>query len=282
MRGSPGTRSRFLAGGVWGCFFPYLACMFSRLFKWTKRKDEMDDLPVPANAGWSFLGADMHSHFIPGIDDGAKTIEDSLTLVRAMVDMGYKTIITTPHVMIDYYPNTTQTIQAGLLTLQNALKEQGINISIKAAAEYYMDEYFIRLIETEPLLTIYKNEVLVEFSMLYEPPMLFDVIYRMQTSGYRPVIAHPERYLFFHRDISKYQELKDRGCLMQLNMLSIAGYYGRNIKMVAHQLIAKGLYDYCGSDMHHEKHAATLKAMAGTKDYHTFAGYPFLNPRLCF
>ena len=258
--------------------------MFSRLFN-RKKKDEYEEysLPVPENANWSFLGADMHSHFIPGIDDGAKTLEDSLTLIRAMKAMGYRTIITTPHIMIDYYPNTSETILAGLQTVQQAIKDQGIEISIKAAAEYYIDEYFVSLLDkNEPLLTIVDNQVLVEFSMLYEPPMLFDVIFKLQAAGYKPIIAHPERYLFFHQNTAKYRELKDKGCLLQLNMLSIAGYYGQNIKIVADDLLQRGLYDYCGSDMHHEKHANVLKMMAGTKDYHKFAGYPFLNSRLCF
>ena len=253
--------------------------MFSKLFG--RKKEE--DYPVrSAGANWAVLGADMQSHFIPGIDDGAKTVDDSLALVRAMKDMGYNTIITTPHVMIDYYPNTTQAIQAGLEVLQNAMKEKNINISVKAAAEYYIDESFMRLLDTEPLLTIYEKEVLVEFSMLYEPPMLLDVLFRMQSAGYRPIIAHPERYLFFHKDFKRYRAFKDNGCLMQLNMLSITGYYGGNIKAVADDLLSKGLYDYCGSDMHHEKHAANLKAMMQTKDYDRLAAYPFLNSRLCF
>jgi protein-tyrosine phosphatase len=256
--------------------------MFSKLFGRKKKEEDQYDLPVPENANWSFLGADMHSHLIPGIDDGAKTVEDSLKLVRALIGMGYKTIITTPHTMIDYYPNTTETIQSGLQTLKSAMKEHNLDISIKAASEYYIDEYFMKLLETEPLMTIYNNEVLVEFSMMYEPPMLTEVIFRMQAAGYKPIIAHPERYLFFHNNFKRYRELKDNGCLFQLNMLSISGYYGRNIKMIADDLLTKGLYDYCGSDIHHEKHAAVLKAMAGTKDYHTFAGYPFLNSRLCF
>jgi len=259
--------------------------MFSKFFNWRKQEENNPALPLPApiaiGANWSFLGADMHSHFIPGIDDGAKTIEDSLKLIGAMKEMGYRSIITTPHVMIDYYPNTKETIQNGLLNVQNAIKEHNIDISIKAAAEYYIDESFIRLLDTEPLLTIYNKEVLVEFSMLYEPPMLFEVIFKMRAAGYQPIIAHPERYLFFHKSFNKYRELKDNGCLLQLNMLSIAGYYGRHIKMIANDLLAKQLYDYCGSDMHHERHAAVLNAMAGTKDYHTFVNYPFLNSRLC-
>ena len=255
--------------------------MFSGLFGRKKKTGDDHAVAPSGGANWSFLGADMHSHLIPGIDDGAKTIDDSIALLRAMKEMGYNTVITTPHVMIDYYPNTTAIIQEGLGKVRSALKNINLDINVNAAAEYYIDEYFIGLIDKEPLLTIYKNEVLVEFSMLYEPPMLFEVIFKIQSAGYRPVIAHPERYLFFHRNFNKYREFKDRGCLLQLNMLSLIGYYGKNIRAIAAQLLSKNLYDYCGSDMHHEKHASVLKSITNTKEYLTFVNYPFLNSRLC-
>ncbi len=254
--------------------------MFSKLFGRKKKEDDLHHL-IPENASWAVLGADMHSHLIPGIDDGAKTIEESLHMIRAMKDMGYNTLITTPHVMSDFYQNTRQTIEAGLQLVQQAIRENNIDINIRAAAEYYIDEYFVQLIENEPLLTVQKNEVLVEFSMLYEPPMLFEAIYRLQSNGYRPIIAHPERYLFFHKDFNRYSEFRERGCLLQMNMLSITGHYGKSIKMIADQLLAKNMYDYCGSDMHHEKHAGALKFMLNTKEYLTFVNYPFLNSRLC-
>jgi len=254
--------------------------MFSRLFSRKKQEEAESKGLADTGADFSFIGADMHSHFIPGIDDGAKTIEDSLLLIRSMVEVGYKTIITTPHIMIDYYPNTSQIINDGLLTVQAAVKEAKIDVTIKAAAEYYMDEYFIKLLETEPLLTIYKNEILVECSMLYEPPMLTEVLFNIISSGYRPVLAHPERYLFFHNNLDKYQELKDRGCLMQLNMLSVTGYYGKNIKMVAEHLLDKKMYDYIGTDIHHERHAAAIKNLINTRMYQTFVNYPFLNSKL--
>ena len=256
--------------------------MFSKLFG-RKKNDEVAEPPQEhADAGWAFLGGDMHSHFIPGIDDGAKTMEDSIKLLQAMEAMGYKTVITTPHVMIDFYPNTTEIIETGLQKVKDAMAAHNINLSIKAAAEYYIDEYFMEKLGKEPLLTIYQKEVLVEFSMMVEPPMLFDVIYNMQQAGYRPIIAHPERYLFYHNNFTRYKELKNRGCLLQLNMLSVTGYYGKNIKVVADDLLKKGMYDYCGSDMHHEKHAAALKAITRSRDYQVFTEYPFLNPRLCF
>jgi protein-tyrosine phosphatase len=255
--------------------------MFSRFFGRKKEeKDIYENLPRQENANWAFLGTDMHSHFIPGIDDGAATVEDSVNLVRAMADMGYKSIITTPHVMVDFYPNTTETITNGLKILQAALLENNITIPVRAAAEYYIDENFVALLEKEPLLAITKNQVLVEFSMLYEPPMLWEVIFKMQSAGYVPIIAHPERYLFFHKEFHRYREFKDRGCLLQMNMLSLTGYYGKNIKHIADELLSKGMYDYCGSDMHHEKHAALLKAMTTTRDYDRFIGYPFQNHKL--
>ena len=232
-------------------------------------------------ANWAFLGADMHSHFLPGIDDGAKNLEEGLALVKAMANMGYKTLITTPHTMIDFYPNTTGTITEAYHVLKAAIEAEAIPIKLRAASEYYIDEHFVQLLEKEPLLTVYKNEVLVEFSMLCPPPMLNEVLFKMISSGYKPIIAHPERYAYFSHQFAKFTELRDRGCLFQLNMLSICGYYGRSIRDVAMELLRKNMYDYCGSDMHNLRHATTLHNMIGTKDYDTFVQYPFLNPRLC-
>ena len=253
--------------------------MLWNLFK--RGGKEKDEAPQ-SDASWAFLGADIHSHYIPGIDDGAKTIEDSLTLLRAMQDMGYKKIVTTPHVMSDFYPNTSEKILSGLANVREAAVANGITLDINAAAEYYIDETFTELLERGQLLTIHKKEVLVEFSMLYEPPMLNNALFTMQTMGYKPIIAHPERYMFFHSHFERYRELRDRGCLLQMNLLSVSGYYGRNIQDVAFRLLEKGMYDYCGSDMHHEKHANALRNMLQSKLYPMLAKYPFLNSQLCF
>ncbi|PQJ11652.1 hypothetical protein CJD36_007600 [Flavipsychrobacter stenotrophus] len=256
--------------------------MFSRFFKREKSdKEKYNELPIPENASFSFLGADMHSHLVPGIDDGAKTIEDSLFLLRSMEAMGYTHVTTTPHIMIDFYPNTRNTILSGLDTLRQLALDNDIKLNINAAAEYYIDEYFADLVGNEPLLTVYKNEVLVEFSMMYEPPMLNDVLFNMQANGYRPILAHPERYTSLHNNFDRFLEFKDRGCLLQLNLLSLTGYYGGNIMNTARRLLDKGLYDYCGSDMHHERHAAAMSGILKTGVYNTLVNYPFLNSKLC-
>ncbi len=256
--------------------------MFSRFFKREKSdKEKYDELPIPENASFSFLGADMHSHFVPGIDDGAKTDEDSIFLLRSMEGMGYTNVITTPHIMVDFYPNNRQTILSGLERLRQLAIDNSINININAAAEYYIDEYFADLISKEPLLTVYKNEVLVEFSMMYEPPMLNNVLFNMQANGYRPILAHPERYTSLHNNFDRFLEFKDRGCLLQLNLLSLTGYYGGNIMNIANRLLDKGLYDYCGTDMHHERHSAAINNILKTGLYNKLVNYPFLNSKLC-
>lgn len=255
--------------------------MFGKLFG-RKKKEESpyDHLPLPTVANWSVLGTDMHGHFLPGIDDGAKTPEDSLAMLRTMADMGYKTVIATPHIFIDYYPNTRQTITDALAVAQNTLKENNIDLTLRAAAEYYMDDHFNHLLETEPLLTIHDKEVLVEFSMMFEPPGIAQTIFNMRTAGYKPIIAHPERYLFFHKNMDKFSELKDRGCMLQLNLLSMTGYYGQGVKVAAEYMLAKGMYDYCGTDAHHERHLNALRALGCSRDYHRLAAYPFRNASL--
>lgn len=254
--------------------------MFSKLFGWGRKDAVQDSQHVDVAGDWAFLGTDMHSHFLPGIDDGAKTIEDSIALLKAMQDMGYKHIITTPHIMAGMYPNTSETVNNALALVREAAPQHGITMSIHAGAEYYIDDTFMDTMAKEPMLTVYKNEVLVECSELYEPPMLTSAFFNMQTNGYRPILAHPERYKFFHNKIDKYEEMKDRGCLFQLNMLAIIGYYGKGVQITAQKLLDKGLYDYIGTDMHHTRHAENVKSVLASKQFQQLAQYPFRNKNL--
>ena len=251
--------------------------MLSKLFGF--RKKDTTDLPAVSHP-YAFLGTDMHSHLLPGIDDGAQTIEDSLNLIKSLMAMGYTGFITTPHIKSDIYPNTTATIGNAFNELQQALTANNIHVPIRAAAEYYIDDRFFDMLENEKLLTIHGNEVLVEFSFVFEPVRLNDTIFRIQTRGYTPVFAHPERYTFFHHKPEIFREIKSRGCLLQLNTLSITGYYGKSVKDTAEWLLKEGLYDYCGTDMHHERHAEGLQKLAASKNYLLLQNYNFLNKRL--
>jgi protein-tyrosine phosphatase len=211
-------------------------------------------------ADFSLLKADMHSHLIPGIDDGSPGIEASLHYIREMSALGYTKIITTPHVMWDMYRNERDDILKRLETLQLAAKAEGIEIELHAAAEYFLDEHVELLLKNnEPLLTISGSMVLVEFSMALAPMNLKDILFDLQMKGYQPVIAHPERYIYLEKSKEFYDELKDIGCMFQLNILAVGGYYGKSAKELANYLIKKEYYDLVGTDLHHDRHLEALE-----------------------
>lgn len=207
----------------------------------------------------SFLGKDIHSHLIPGIDDGAKTLEDSIRLARGLVDLGYKKVITTPHIMSDFYRNTPEIIRDGLSNLNGVLKEKDINLEIAAAAEYYVDFDFISQIGKKELLTFGDNYILIEFSFMQAPQHLKEGLFALQTNGYKPVLAHPERYIYWHNDLKLYEELKNRDVLFQLNILSLVGIYSNEVAKVGEQLIQNGMIDLIGTDLHNDYQLSMLK-----------------------
>ena len=207
----------------------------------------------------SGLSCDMHSHLIPGIDDGARDMEDSLKLIRGLVNLGYKKLITTPHILSDYYPNTPETIGAGYRAVKEELQRLQIPVEFHAAAEYLMDDEFIRnLDEDQPLLTLKDKMVLVELSFAVPALNLKEILFQLQLRGYQPVLAHPERYLYFGANKGWYDQLKEAGCLFQLNLLSIQGYYGKASMELAQFLIKKRYVDLLGTDLHHERHLESL------------------------
>lgn len=230
---------------------------------------------------FSHLGLDLHSHLIPGIDDGADTIETALNLIRALQALGFQRLYTTPHVMSDLYPNTRGVILEGLERLQNAVKEAGIEVEIGAAAEYYMDEYFEAIIKNDELLTLPGNHVLVEMSFVTAPPNLFHYIFKLQTKGYKPILAHPERYLFLKSKFSEYHRLKEYGCEFQLNTLSLLGHYGKSVQETAYKLLKNKMIDYLGTDLHHQRHVELLhKALQDRKIVEILTKYNFANAQL--
>jgi protein-tyrosine phosphatase len=218
-------------------------------------------------ADFSRLGCDMHSHLIPGIDDGAPDLETSLTLIRGLVSLGYRKIITTPHIYSDIHPNTPETIMPGFKIVTEAIKEQEIPVEFRAAAEYLMDEQFNDLLDTDqPLLTLSGNLVLVELSFVVPVINLKEVLFKLQVKGYQPVLAHPERYLYFGGNKGWYDQLKEAGCLFQLNLLSLRGYYGKGPLELAHYLIKKNYVNLLGTDLHHDRHLAMLESPSPIMD----------------
>lgn len=212
-------------------------------------------LKKKAPQNFSFLGTDMHSHLLPGIDDGAPDMETALQLIRAMKKLGYRKLITTPHILKGIHSNTPEIIRAKLQEVKKALEEVQVDIELEAAAEYMVDDYFDQLLEdNENLLTIGKDKVLIETSTVSTPENFESVIFKLITKGYKPILAHPERYLYLAAYPEKVNDLKMRGCEFQLNLLSLTGYYGQNVKDFATWLLKNKLIDYIGSDIHHENH----------------------------
>ncbi len=205
------------------------------------------------------LGTDIHSHFIPGIDDGAKTLENAVDLIASMAALGYRKVITTPHVMSDYYKNTPKIILDGLEKVREAVKQQGLDIEIEAAAEYYLDETLEAKIDREELLTFGNNYVLFELPFINEPVNMEQTIFALQSTGYKPVMAHVERYVYWHDQWKKYEELYNRGIILQLNIGSLTGAYGPEVKKTAEKLVDAGIIGFLGSDCHHAGHIRMLK-----------------------
>jgi protein-tyrosine phosphatase len=209
----------------------------------------------------SGLRCDMHSHLIPGIDDGSPDLETSIRLIRGFIELGYTTIITTPHINADIFPNSPAIIHAGQAIVREELQRQNIGIDFRAAAEYLMDERFSQLLAAgDPLLTLKENLVLVELSFAVPAINLREILFDMQLKGYQPILAHPERYLYFGANRKWYDQLRDAGCLFQLNLLSFIGHYGHDSKQLAEYLIKKQYVDFLGTDMHHERHLEILKS----------------------
>lgn len=201
----------------------------------------------------------MHSHLIPGIDDGSKDMETSISLIRGLMDLGYKKIITTPHINADIYPNTPEIIRAGLAAVTEEARRLQLDVQLHAAAEYLMDDRFYEMLtQGQPLLTLKDNLLLVELSFVVPNINLKELLFEIQLKGYQPVLAHPERYLYFGANKTWYDELRDAGCLFQLNLLSLRGYYGPDSQQLANWLVKKQYVDLLGSDMHHQRHLEML------------------------
>jgi protein-tyrosine phosphatase len=208
---------------------------------------------------FGLLGTDMHSHVLPGIDDGAQDVTMSVELIKGMKDLGYTKLIATPHVFWDMYQNTRDGILAVLDEMRDVLAEQEINIELDAAAEYFLDDHVVGLLKRkEPLLTLGDNYVLTEFSMASPPIDVKEILFEMRMQDYQPIIAHPERYTYLDQNKEFYDELKDAGYLFQANIMSFAGVYGRSVQQLANYLLEKGYYDLAGTDLHHHKHLKAL------------------------
>ncbi len=227
---------------------------------------------------------DMHSHLLPGIDDGAPDTPTALALLRAMRNLGYEHFIATPHIMKELHPNTPETIQTALTQLQTALNatEDLQGLRIQAAAEYMLDEDFEALVaQKHPLLCLTpQKHLLVELPQAGEPPHWEHLLFTLQTRGYKPILAHPERYRYLSGDFARFERLTDSGVLLQINLLSFAGYYGQGPEKMAHELLKRDMAELLGSDLHNHTHAQQLEAFLSHRQAQRVLDYDWRNEQL--
>lgn len=222
---------------------------------------------------------DIHSHILPGIDDGSPDIETSILLVEGLMKLGVSHSIATPHIIGDLYRNNYDTINNALTALRNALEEKQLKFKINAAAEYMLDAYFLELLQKKvPLLTLKNNLILTEFSYAERPFNVEKIVFAVITEGYQPILAHPERYAYYHNDYKQYHHLADLGFLLQVNLLSLTGYYGKAVAKAAAYIIKNKLVSFTGTDLHHLRHLDALNDPANKTVFaELFSGQTFNN-----
>ncbi len=209
---------------------------------------------------------DMHNHILFGIDDGSKSLDYSLLMAERFVRNGYHKIIATPHIMSDYYPNNRQIIEERLNLLRIALKEKEIPLEVEAAAEYYMDEFFLEKVRSKEQLMVFNgNHILVETSFMNRPVFFKQLFFELRTLGLSPILAHPERYIYFQEKYDEIEEIVQSGVKMQINLLSLTGYYSPGAKKLAQWLIKNGYYDFLGTDAHSTDHLDLIQEVYKTK-----------------
>lgn len=213
---------------------------------------------------FSDIGVDMHSHLLPGVDDGAKDVADSIQLIRGLKELGFKKLYTTPHTLQDIHPNTHETLKNAHKLLEGQLPDE---IALGLSSEYYMDEQFANQVAEETVMPLPGNRLLIEFSQISKPHNIEEIFFDLGIKGYQIILAHPERYLFFHKNFGYYSRLKEMGVELQVNALSLTDHYGKHIKSIAEKLIEKDMIDFIGTDIHHIRHLEGLKRVPETKAF---------------
>ncbi len=216
------------------------------------------------NIGFS---TDVHSHILPGIDDGADNIEESITLIRRLHALGIKRIIATPHITEEVFPNNRKTIENAYQQLRVSLDKENIDIDISYSAEYRLDSNFVEHLNRNEIIAFPQNYLLIENSFLQPYWKLEDMIFQLNLAGYKPILAHPERYTYYHSDFSVFDKLQNLGCKFQVNILSMAGCYGKETKKASLHLLDKGYINFLATDIHHIRHIIAIEEFLQSSEF---------------
>lgn len=229
---------------------------------------------------FSIWGVDMHSHLIPGIDDGSRNMEETILILRKFKELGFRKVITTPHIKLGSFDNTTENISKGAAEVREAIAKFGLELDFEVAAEYYFDYSFLEKIEKNDILSFGASYVLYEYSFLQRPIGYKEMIFNLQMKGYTPIVAHFERYPYYHGSIEKAEQLRERGVKVQMNLLSLFGHYGPQVQKQAELLVNKAQVDFVASDCHRLEHLEIIQAHANNPFLHKLKEQKVLNSGL--
>jgi len=219
-------------------------------------------------ADFSGIGTDLHSHVLPGLDDGSPSLGESVKMLKAMEEMGFRKIITTPHVISDLYPNTRDMILGQLYHLREVIVQEGIQIAVEATGEYHMDFEFLGKVQSGEVIPFgNKNFLLIELPFQKPSFSVEEILYQTQLAGYEVIIAHPERYPWLMGKMKLYEGFKDRGMYFQLNLNSLTGQYGFPAKIAANQLVDAGMVEFTGTDAHFTGHLQEVLKVLQNKHF---------------
>lgn len=218
-----------------------------------------------------FFQTDMHCHLVPGIDDGQREAVSAADLVAHEASWGIKRIFCTPHITQGSFENTPDIIAGAFGRLQEAVRGAGVEVELGYSAEHRLDGFFQQQLQEGRVRSFPGGYLLVENSFLQEGWNLDQELFDLQVKGFKPILAHPERYSYYHGDAARYDALHNAGTLFQVNLLSLAGYYGKIEKRVAEALIERGLVDFVATDMHHHRHCEAIEAYLGSRDFRRHA-----------
>lgn len=232
------------------------------------------------STGQLHLDVDLHSHLVPGVDDGVKSIDEALNLIKALHQLGYKKLITTPHISENYYPNSIDFLKKHFSDLVQAVNMAEIPINLQLGAEYLVDGQFLEALKNKEELLSWNGYLLIETSFQSLPLFIDEVLFEIQSRNLTPVLAHPERYSYFFGKIDQLTELNVRGVKMQITAGSFAGYYGPEEKKMAIKLLNQGLVDFIGSDIHGTRHIEFLEKGLKSKALRKRSNTEFLNESL--
>lgn len=229
------------------------------LFDFFIKPKELQKLPI---------STDMHCHIVPGVDDGSPDLDTSLRLLERMNEWGYNRIFASPHSTQDVFENTPQTLSEPFASLKNAAKAKGLCVELHHHMEYRMDEFFMEQLDADNVVTLPGKYILVENSFAIEPWGMESISYDLQNRGLKPILAHPERYSYYsQRNRKRYDELRAMGLYFQINLLSLAGHYGKLERETAIYLLENKMVQFLGTDIHRDSHITSIDRYLRSKQY---------------